>query len=307
MVIPSQKFITMHLIYKINFPNGKVYVGQTNNLKKRMTDHLKEARKGSQIKVYRAIRKYSITRDNFEVIEDNLENSNITNEREIYWIAFYDSYKNGYNSTPGGDVSNINLKGENSSKSIFTNEEVRIIRVLRATMKYTKSEIYEQYKDRISESGFHKIWNYDTYTEVAQELNTKELSDFYKHSRLSGSKNKSNIFSREQVIEIRNKYYIDARTTYELADEYKCNASCIQRLVSGKTYSDIEIPEPSFKFRQKKHLYTEEELVNLIMSYKESKLDIKNFMLKINLDDTSVFKEYKYTAFRKLILENMDK
>ena len=74
MVIPSQKFIVMHLIYKINFPNGKVYVGQTNNLKKRMTDHLKEARNGSQIKVYRAIRKYSVTRDNFKVIEDNLEN-----------------------------------------------------------------------------------------------------------------------------------------------------------------------------------------------------------------------------------------
>lgn len=297
----------MHLIYKINFPNGKVYVGQTNNLKKRITDHLKEARKGSQIKVYRAIRKYSITRDNFEVIEDNLENSDITNEREIYWIAFYDSFKNGYNSTPGGDASNISLKGENSSRAIFTNEEVRIIRVLRATMKYTKAEIYEQYKDRISESGFHKIWNYNTYTEVAPELNTKEISTFYKHSRPAGSKNKSNIFSKEQVIEIRTKYYIDAKTTYELSKEYSCNASCIQRLVSGKTYSDIEIPEPSFKFRQKKHLYTNTELAELINSYKESNLDIKNFMLRINNDDTSVFKEYKYTSFRKLILENINK
>ncbi len=174
-------------------------------------------------------------------------------------------------------------------------------------MKYTKAEIYEQYRNRISESGFHKIWNYDTYTEVAQELNTKELSDFYKHSRPSGSKNKSNMFSKEQVIEIRNKYYIDAKTTYELASEYNCNASCIQRLVSGKTYSDIEIPEPSFKFRQKKHLYTDDELVELINSYKKSNLDIKNFMLRINNDDTSVFKEYKYTAFRKLILENINK
>lgn len=272
-----------------------------------MTDHLKEARKGSELKVYRAIRKYAITRDNFEVIEEGLDSVEASNEREIYWIAFYNSFKNGYNSTPGGDSSSINLRGENSSKAIFTNEEVRIIRILRATKKYTKSEVYELYKDRISEGGFHKIWNYDTYTEVAQELNTRELSDFYKHSRPSGSKNKSNKFSMEQVIEIRNKYYIDVRTTYELADEYGVNASCIQRLVSGKTYSDIKLPEPSFKFRQKKHLYTEEELACLINSYKESMLDIKNFLEIVNADETSVFKEYKYTAFRKLILENINK
>ena len=297
----------MYLIYKINFPNGKVYVGQTNNLRKRMTDHLKEARNGSQTKVYRAIRKYSITRDNFEIIEKEIESLDIANEREIYWIAFYNSFKGGYNSTPGGRTSNINLKGENSSKAIFSNEEVKNIRILRATKKYTKAEIYEFYKNKISEGGFHKIWNYETYIDVVPELNTKELSNFYKHSRPSGSKNKSNIFSKEQVIEIRNKYYIDAKTTYELADEYKCNASCIQRLVSGKTYSDIEVPSPSFRFRQKKHLYTDEELIDLIKSYKESNLDIKNFMLKINNDDTSVFKEYRYSAFRKLILENINK
>ena len=34
-----------------------------------MTDHLKEARNNINSKVYRAIRKYSITRDNFEIIE----------------------------------------------------------------------------------------------------------------------------------------------------------------------------------------------------------------------------------------------
>ena len=38
-----------------------------------MTDHLKEARKGSDSKVYRAMRKYKITRDNFEIIENNIK------------------------------------------------------------------------------------------------------------------------------------------------------------------------------------------------------------------------------------------
>ena len=53
----------------------------TNNLKKRMTDHLKEARNNSNSKVYRAIRKYSITRDNFEIIEQNIETQEQASER----------------------------------------------------------------------------------------------------------------------------------------------------------------------------------------------------------------------------------
>lgn len=65
------------------------------------------------------------------------------------------------------------------------------------------------YKSRISEGGFNKIWNYETYTEVAPELNTEEITEFYKHNRVSGSKNKQNKFSKIEVEEIRKKYYID--------------------------------------------------------------------------------------------------
>ena len=105
-----------------------------------MTDHLKEARNNSNSKVYRAIRKYSITRDNFEIIEQNIETQEQVNEREIYWIAYYNSFKDGYNSTLGGDIGNGGmLKGENSPKAAFTNEEVKKIRLIRATLKYTKT------------------------------------------------------------------------------------------------------------------------------------------------------------------------
>lgn len=36
------------------------------------------------------------------MIEDNIEDS-LLNDREQYWIKYYNSYKNGYNSTLGGD------------------------------------------------------------------------------------------------------------------------------------------------------------------------------------------------------------
>ena len=50
--------------------------------------------------IYRAMRKYGAGIFHIEQIEE-CENSKL-DEREKYWIEYYDSYKNGYNSTPGG-------------------------------------------------------------------------------------------------------------------------------------------------------------------------------------------------------------
>lgn len=43
----------------------------------------------------------------FEIIEQDISFSEIE-ERERYWIAHYNSYQNGYNSTPGGDIRDNN-------------------------------------------------------------------------------------------------------------------------------------------------------------------------------------------------------
>lgn len=51
------------------------------------------------LKLYRAFNKYGIENFNFEVIEE--VDNNKLDEREIYWIEYYDSYYEGYNSTLG--------------------------------------------------------------------------------------------------------------------------------------------------------------------------------------------------------------
>lgn len=48
------------------------------------------------------MRKYKTTIDCFSIIEDNITTQDLANEREIYWINYYNSYKEGYNSAPGG-------------------------------------------------------------------------------------------------------------------------------------------------------------------------------------------------------------
>ena len=52
-------------------------------------------------KFHRAIRKYGVENFNVETIE-NIRVEELQ-ERERYWITYYDSYNCGYNSTLGGD------------------------------------------------------------------------------------------------------------------------------------------------------------------------------------------------------------
>lgn len=93
----------MAYIYKItNDINQKIYIGKTEkSLEKRFHEHYKDAY--DKIKehrpLYAAIRKYGIEHFHIELIEETF----IPEEREIYWIEYYQSFKNGYNATRGGD------------------------------------------------------------------------------------------------------------------------------------------------------------------------------------------------------------
>lgn len=56
------------------------------------------------------MRKYGLNNFSFKIIEECSEKK--LNDREIYWITFYDSYHNGYNETQGGDTQFPPCKGE---------------------------------------------------------------------------------------------------------------------------------------------------------------------------------------------------
>ena len=92
----------MSYVYKItNDVNGKMYIGQTiRTLKERFDDHISESRKSRAIgrPLYDAIRLYGIEHFHIELIEE----TDSPDEREIYWIEYYGTFKNGYNATFGG-------------------------------------------------------------------------------------------------------------------------------------------------------------------------------------------------------------
>lgn len=91
-----------------NSKNNAVYIGQTIlPVKDRFSQHMKPSAHKKNYKFYRAISKLGKESFYYEVLEDGIHLDKL-DEREIYYIEKYNSYKYGYNSTKGGDGRIIN-------------------------------------------------------------------------------------------------------------------------------------------------------------------------------------------------------
>lgn len=114
-------------IYKVtNKINNKVYIGQSINIENRFQQHknncLNENLKDYNTKFYRALRKYGVENFTFEIIEE-LKDKEKLNEREKYWVSFYNSFKEGYNSNTGGEKvaesGELHPNAKNSNEAII--------------------------------------------------------------------------------------------------------------------------------------------------------------------------------------------
>lgn len=97
----------MFIVYLIeNKITNKCYVGYTkHSLKKRWSQHCKKSTKQLNTPFYNAIKKYGIECwDKKVLLECNTVEEAKTKEIEL--IQKFDSYKNGYNATLGGDGNN---------------------------------------------------------------------------------------------------------------------------------------------------------------------------------------------------------
>ena len=111
-------------IYKItNKINGKIYIGQTiRPVEYRFNRHINDAMRNKlDTHFARAIRKYGPDKWQLKVI-DNAINQDELNQKEQYWIRYYNSVEKGYNETDA-----INKCGGNTYQS-KTEEEMEVIK-----------------------------------------------------------------------------------------------------------------------------------------------------------------------------------
>ena len=234
-------------IYKFtNKINGHSYIGQSRNIEKRMKEHYYRAfnsyneNKEFSSPFYSALRKYGKENFYFEILEECQIKD--LNEKEKYWIQYYDTFHNGYNATEGGDCSDMPHDGENHPKHKVTEQDVYFIRE-QYKNHILKDNVWNLFKDKIGKSGFNKIWNGATWQKVHMDVYTKENIAFHTLVRNSHpGKGNGKRLSYEQIKDIKQKLQTNSKE--EVYEEYKSlfnSKQVFNNICDEKTYSFIKI------------------------------------------------------------------
>lgn len=132
-------------IYKITFDNGKIYIGRSNSLKRRMNEHLgKDLKEHPELPISKAILKHKIV--DISIIEE-IDSEDLTKMKvqEKYWIKKYNSFLDktvGYNISEGGEGADFGIY--NVSAIIKSEEKLNQIVDLLLNSTLTYQEICEK-------------------------------------------------------------------------------------------------------------------------------------------------------------------
>ena len=186
-----RKYGTIYIIN--NTINDKVYIGQTTlDIEDRFKQHIKKSTlKSRKYKLYNAMKKYGV--ENFYIgkVESNIPIKDL-DYKEIYYIEKYDSFKNGYNSTKGGDGRVVNKK-------------------------YDEDTIINLYKKGNTTTMIAKRYNVSTST-ISRVLKKNDIS-----TRDNGNK-----YKQFDIVEFKKQWFGNVSIS-EMGKFFKCNEKTIRR------------------------------------------------------------------------------
>lgn len=229
------------IIYKItNKVNGKSYIGQTRyTLEFRWRQHL---HKKDNVYFHNAIKKYGAENFSLEVLEEcDLDK---LNSREIFYIAKYNTFENGYNLTIGGDgnrrlilddkyeeIKAMYLAGFSSNKiaTLYSVDKATIVKILRQLGVKIKSrkidinnqeflELVQDYKSGYSLKELAKRYDCSD-TGLKEYLKNKGVNLKEKYSILEDNQAQINLireytdpYSTKKLSELLNNYHCSLNT-----------------------------------------------------------------------------------------------
>jgi len=227
-------------VYQIkNITNGKVYIGNSENIKRRWGDHKKRLR--AQIhhcqSLQRAFNKYGESAFEYSIIE-YVQVINQLADREQYWMDKIRPYKkkNGYNIRKIA-TSNLGIsraKGEKTGRAILTNKQVVEIR-----RRLINGEHYHHFADEygVSTSAISAIKRGISWTHVPELLDeVKSISRNSGTRNNNGSNNPRSKLSIEDTIHI--KYLLSQKyQLQEIAKIYNVPKQTIWKIKHNKHWT----------------------------------------------------------------------
>lgn len=279
-------------IYRItNKVNGKSYIGQTRyTIEFRWRQH---QHKKDNTYFHNAIKKYGP--DNF--IVEALEECDVQNlnTREIYYIAKYDTFNNGYNLTIGGDgnkrlvltdsqydeIKELYLSGFSSNKiaTLYQLDKGTIVKILKGLnvkirnnkLNINKQELQELVSDYQSGYSIKELAKrYDCSPVGLKEYLIKKGVDI---------KNKYSILKDDEAQDNLINDYLDGRLKLsEIQSKYKCSYATLLKVLSIHGIS-----------KGKKHFkLTKDECLDAIALYNKG-YQVQNIARRFEVDKCTIY------------------
>lgn len=226
-------------IYKLLCPksNEVRYVGKTTNINRRLSGHISEANRGKGRRYVLNWINSLLNQDLKPLIEKIEECENDWQEREQYWIKYYrDNNANLCNICDGG------LGGTGTHILTKTEREFKAEVMSNTMSKHTtieKEDIWHQIQQGKSLKDIQTVYANYTRQMHFQVCSGRVWRNITKLKRKSVQDKLAprSQFTAKDILNIRRL----RRTMYnkDIAKKYKCSTSVIQRITSGKTYTDV--------------------------------------------------------------------
>lgn len=224
------------IIYKCqNKINNKIYIGKTiKTLNSRKKQHYRDS-KIHDFKFHRALKKYK--ESDFEWSEiDTTNNKECLSKKEIYWIKYYNSFKDGYNSTLGGEGT-----------SGFTHSD-------ETKNKMMGRVISNETREKVSKANAIRVVSFETKDKMSKSHIGKS----------EGERNANSKLKEKDIIYII-KLFSEGLTTTEILKLYNVNIESIRNIISGRTWKNVDRSSIENKINHNRSIkLNEEDVVEII-------------------------------------------
>lgn len=183
-------------IYKItNKNNGKIYIGQSNNVEKRISEH--KQKRTMTIDEY--INVLGVENFDFEILEEC--NKEELDKKEQEYIKYFNSQEEGYNIQKGGFN---NSQGEGNGRALLTEQDVIFIREAYNNHVQPSKFFEEYFSKKITKNQFQAVWQGRSWAHIMPEVFTEENKQYY----ISEQNKTKALLTKEEVLYYR-QYYVN--------------------------------------------------------------------------------------------------
>jgi len=247
--------ITNYIYQFFNTINGKIYIGKTNNIKRRLSHHYNVSA-GGKLKykhhfqaIHAAIKKYTSNIE-FSIIQ-TVVSENEADICETYWINYHSSNspKFGYNLTAGGEGTSGRIVSEETRalmKKSATGKKHSDTTKMKLSLFHSGKILTEEHKEKISNSNKGKTLSSEHIASIIRHNTGKiaspetliKMREATLKRNLAGDNNPNASITNEIANKIRDLYATGNYKQKQIADIYNIDQTTVSLIVLNKRYKN---------------------------------------------------------------------